>query len=81
MSDVPLNDSLKAKHPVSGEAKDEHRTVITPIIQPVQIIEGNTGFLTIKMLDEILSELRKTNKQLIEMNYYLSYLEKKKEVL
>lgn len=27
--------------------------------QPIQINEGNTGFLTIKLLQEILIELRK----------------------
>lgn len=71
MADLPLAKELQNENPAcSVEPKAEHKTERTQVPQAVTIQEGNTGTLTIKLLEEIRELLK-------EMNYYLSYLEKK----
>ena len=64
----------------SSKVTDKKEVAIPP--QPpkqIQVVDGNTGSLTVQFLDAIVKQNIKIMAQLKEMNYYLSFLEVKEE--
>jgi len=78
MGDLPLDEKNANPNPVSGEVEDTHTTTKKEVpIEPkeptqIQIMEGNTGTMTVKFLEAIAKQNGMILDQLKEMNFYLS---------
>ena len=85
MADIPLDEQHSNPNPESGavdssKVTDKKEVAIPP--QPpkqIQVVDGNTGSLTVQFLDAIVKQNIKILAQLKEMNYYLSFLEVDKD--